>query len=142
MLYGLTARGTVGSESCTELGTVSIIRMSSLPQRETKFALSAARARMVTFPSAAKIRASELVVVLLPIASGLLVVFCSHSVALCGRCKRIKIISTSDVHAVIEDVERVVEVHHAFCIRGANCTRNGMRKVYFMDPSHSVSTGN
>lgn len=68
---GLTTRGTMGSDSSTPLGTVSIMRPRSSPQRLRKKLLSLANARIVAFPSDANTRASELVVSLNPTTNGL-----------------------------------------------------------------------
>lgn len=74
------------SDSWTVFGTVLSMRSSGLPHCELKNSGSRANARMVVFPSAAKIRASEFVVLLNPTANGSVLVPSIHCVALVRRC--------------------------------------------------------
>ena len=59
-MYGLSGMGSRGSVSVTVEGTVSSIRAKMSVHMDWKVLVSEARAFMVTFPSAAKIRLSEL----------------------------------------------------------------------------------
>jgi len=67
--FRIYARGTIGSESTTPWGTVSIMR-SKIAKHFSLKESGCARPAMVILPSEEKIRRSELVVWLLPTTSG------------------------------------------------------------------------
>ena len=79
VMYGLTSMGSMGSESVTEAGTVSIMRPRMSAHLAWKVAGSASAA-MVALPSAPKTRLSELFVSFFPTTRRFCVVPSRYSV--------------------------------------------------------------